>query len=355
MIELTSHGRLYAVRIVTIIDAVAVIAVATALGFACGASVKPMPALPAVGTAHDDGSGLLARASSDDTIVSLMKHGFTGLESQPVDDSEVHGVLFVAQYGGYQFDMNKLIWRHQLQRGYPSGYYAVNAATHGAVEGRVVWPKPPRAPSVLPSKPDCGEDIPNNTLRVDRRARVSGAVVYLQDIYRGRTGIMDSALQDESVQLGGSLLLEGCQFTPYVQIVEPPGSTLRLIGKPRASSQWTLDTGGTDPLTLSLGPASKRDVGLQRAGTVHVHDGHDAHAWVVVASHPYHTLSDDRGAFRLDQIPPGTYTLVVWHPPVARQDATGRISYTKPTEYQKSVTVKARNTTRIILTLPSRQ
>lgn len=36
-------------------------------------------------------------------------------------------------------------------------------------------------------------------------------------------------------------------------------------------------------------------------------------AWVVVADTPYHARADARGEARLRAVPPGEYTLVVWH------------------------------------------
>ena len=37
------------------------------------------------------------------------------------------------------------------------------------------------------------------------------------------------------------------------------------------------------------------------------------HAYLFVAEHPYDTVTDDAGQFVIDGIPPGTYTLRVWH------------------------------------------
>ena len=36
-------------------------------------------------------------------------------------------------------------------------------------------------------------------------------------------------------------------------------------------------------------------------------------AWVVVAEHPFYALTNDKGEFALENVPPGTYTLRVWH------------------------------------------
>ena len=37
-------------------------------------------------------------------------------------------------------------------------------------------------------------------------------------------------------------------------------------------------------------------------------------SWALVADHPYYTITDDEGRFRLADIPPGTYKVKVWHP-----------------------------------------
>jgi plastocyanin len=36
-------------------------------------------------------------------------------------------------------------------------------------------------------------------------------------------------------------------------------------------------------------------------------------AWVVVAEHPFHSLTNEQGAFTLTNVPPGKYTIQSWH------------------------------------------
>ncbi len=36
-------------------------------------------------------------------------------------------------------------------------------------------------------------------------------------------------------------------------------------------------------------------------------------AWIVVIDHPYHAVTDARGAFTLSDVPPGTYEMEIWH------------------------------------------
>jgi hypothetical protein len=56
----------------------------------------------------------------------------------------------------------------------------------------------------------------------------------------------------------------------------------------------------------------------------------DAHpwmtGWIVVTDHPYVAVTDERGAFRLAGVPPGSYTLSLWHETLGeqRQEVTVR-------------------------------
>ncbi len=36
-------------------------------------------------------------------------------------------------------------------------------------------------------------------------------------------------------------------------------------------------------------------------------------AWIIVAEHPYYTLTDADGQFRLENVPEGSYRIRAWH------------------------------------------
>ena len=37
-------------------------------------------------------------------------------------------------------------------------------------------------------------------------------------------------------------------------------------------------------------------------------------SWAMAVNNPYYAVTDDEGAFKIENVPPGTYQLVVWHP-----------------------------------------
>ena len=37
-------------------------------------------------------------------------------------------------------------------------------------------------------------------------------------------------------------------------------------------------------------------------------------SWAMAVNNPYYAVTDDQGAFKINDVPPGTYQMVVWHP-----------------------------------------
>lgn len=76
-------------------------------------------------------------------------------------------------------------------------------------------------------------------------------------------------------------------------------------------------------------------------------------AYVVVVEHPYYAGTDAAGRFELTDIPPGTYTLKLWHEGVAvarTERSNGEVTayhYEDPYEIEQTVAVKAGVTTNV--------
>jgi len=72
-----------------------------------------------------------------------------------------------------------------------------------------------------------------------------------------------------------------------------------------------------------------------------------------VARNPYFAITDERGHFAIEQVPPGAYTLIVWHEPViVGYTRTGEPIAQSPPPVKRRVVVRARQAQRVVVALP---
>jgi hypothetical protein len=82
-------------------------------------------------------------------------------------------------------------------------------------------------------------------------------------------------------------------------------------------------------------------------------------AHLFVAEHPYYTLSDEHGNFKLSQVPPGRYQLVCWmpnwHEAAKTRDPESalvtRVTFHEPMELQQTVVLDTRASTSVDFTI----
>jgi hypothetical protein len=339
-------------------------AAACAVGFACGEMVArrgPAPLAPA-GSARDDGSGWLARMSSRPVIGAAggrRTYGGARYGGQTYGGTGYGGKTYGGTlYGNYRFEFTG--GNQDTPPPYRAGYVGGPVANGGAVEGSIVWPDAPRAPDRIPAgRAGCPREIPNRTLTLGAGHAVANAVVYLEDITRGRLTLGRTWPYPPTRlhQIGGALEWRECRLRPHLQLAAPLGATLSMTS---ADERLTLagtrvDIGHSEPVfTATLGaPGAARDIQLTRDGFVEVRAESGAGGgWIVVAPHPYYVVSDERGHFVLEEIPPGTYTMVVWHEPVVTGVRPGgELVVTAPVLVKRRITIKAGQRQRVVVRL----
>ncbi len=337
---------------------------ACAVGFACGEMVarRPAPLAPA-GSARDDGSGWLARMSSRPVIGSSGDargtYGGARYGGQTYGGAGYGGATYGGTlYGNYRFEFSG--GSPEPPAPYRAGYVGGPVANGGAVEGSVVWPDAPRAPERIPAaRAGCPRDIPNRTLSLGAGHAVANAVVYLEDITRGRLTLGRTWPYPPTRlhQIGGALEWRDCRLRPHLQLAAPIGANLSMTSadQPLSLAGTRVDGAQRESLfTATLGaPGAARDVQLTRDGFVEVRPESGAGGgWIVVAAHPYYVVSDERGHFVLEEIPPGTYTMVVWHEPVVTGVRPGgELVVTTPAIVKRRITVKAGQRQRVVVRL----
>ena len=178
----------------------------------------------------------------------------------------------------------------------------------------------PRAPTpVTIDAAVCGDRIADESLLVDPRDGLRNAVVVLRPA---------SAAVAASPP-GGEAVVDNvrCRFVPRVQVVRR-GQPVRVrssdpvlhntradvVGPPEVmvANLALARAGATMDLTRRL--AARLPEG---GGDAIVRLGCDVHpwmrGWLVVVQSPYAAVTDATGAYAIPDVPPGAYTLSVWH------------------------------------------
>ena len=342
---------------------------ACALGHACGraATRKTTPLAPA-GSPRDEGRGVLAKLSTGVLDRDAKKARARPATRTETAEDERAGAYGGTRYANYRF--NRSPRPHSAPLPYARRYVPFVPAEYGAIDGVVLWPHPPSAPERLRARstpPDrtgpCAAGAPNQSLALTGGTSVANAVVYLDDVATGRTllGRANSSYPNPTkhMQVGGVLEWRACRFHPQVQVVAPIGSVLSLT---TADEAIQVSAARVDGRAREV----QWSVALAARGAAHEHlldregifelradgAGPSASGWVIVAPHPYYALTDERGRFALEQVPPGTYTLVVWHEPVVVGfTRSGEPVVHTPATVRRKVVVRARQGQRVIVKL----
>lgn len=221
-------------------------------------------------------------------------------------------------------------------------FTAVTKVPQGAtLRGRVSFRGTPPAASALPevgrTPGDACAKSSGPRLVVDDKGGVEGAVVSLVSPAMGRA--LDTTRPVP-------LTVTRCQFHPRVSIA-PLAGQLVLKNEDDVLHNAHAYLGARTAFNVGLSrPGVEIPRRLVRAGLLEVRcdAGHPAEsAWVVVAKHPYHAVTDAQGRFELRDVPVGEHTIRVWHPGwrIAAQHPEGRHTFEAPRVMRKKVNVTA--------------
>ena len=182
----------------------------------------------------------------------------------------------------------------------------------------------------------CGAVFTDSTVRRSGD-RIANVVVWLVDARSGKPLPLGRRFEIAHTK---------CRLTPRVQAVRI-GGTLNIRSTDRTVHHARF-VRATDGSTIRL--VTEHDAGqvvpdenvLVAPGRIEVRcDAHPwTRAWILAFDHPYFDVSDRRGTFAMDSVPPGRYRLIGWH------ERFGTI--------EESVTVVAGAEAQVTLTLRER-
>jgi hypothetical protein len=167
---------------------------------------------------------------------------------------------------------------------------------------------PPRRPplEVFKHREVCGGGPPDERLVIGPAGGLRYAVVTVENVRGGRKPERDLTLVLDN---------RACRFDPHVQVAEV-GQWLEIRNSDPILHNADARLGRETLFNVALPPGRLVRKPIARAGLVVV-TCDVRHTWmkayIAVAEHPYHTVTDADGAYEIRELPPGAHTLRIWH------------------------------------------
>ena len=193
----------------------------------------------------------------------------------------------------------------------PAGLAYEEAAVKngGSVSGVVRFAgSPPRQETIAVTRDRevCGDQRTAHALVVGADRGVKDSVVMIRGVSRGKRAAGDVTIENSQCAFVGRVTGAGPGDRVRVKNADP------ILHNPRGT------LGGAGVFNLAL-PAKGQVIDITRRlttpGVVRVTCEAHRHmmGWLVVHDSPYYAVTDERGHFKIDGVPPGTYTIAMWH------------------------------------------
>jgi plastocyanin len=197
----------------------------------------------------------------------------------------------------------------------PVAYFHVDAATAGKLHGRILYqgPKPTRRAIDMQADITCtqehaGAPAYDEPVVVGKDNGLANAFVYVQTGLEGKTfePVKEPVILDQ----------RGCMFVPRALGVRA-GQPLDLRNSdkvshnvhpvPKNNREWNEQQSPGTPDAVHK--FARTEVMIPVRCNIHQW----MHAYIGVVEHPYFAVTGPDGSFDLSNLPPGDYTLAVWH------------------------------------------
>lgn len=219
-----------------------------------------------------------------------------------------------------------------IASGPAAAYQEVAVTDGGTITGTVKFGgSAPKGETIEVTKDQeaCGKTAASEALIVNAQSKgLKNAVVFLEKVEKGKK------LDKAPVVLDNTK----CVFVPHV-VAMPSGASLDVKNSDPILHNTHAYLGARTIFNLAL-PTQNQVIKkkITQNGVIRVQCDAHTHmsAWVLAVDHPYFAATDDYGTFKLDGVPPGKYTLAVWHAPwkAKSKDKGGRVLY-EPEEGHK--------------------
>ncbi len=189
------------------------------------------------------------------------------------------------------------------------------SAEVGTIGGRVTFegeiPKT-KVFRVTIDKYTCGAEKPSQELIISPDRGIKNALLWIEGTPAKRH---PSKSEKDGFNTESSYRLDqqDCEYVPHVLVV-PPEVALKITNSdPIAHNVHTISD--ENPSFNKFQKKNKLSVVFQYPEIIQVECNMHSwmKAWIVVADSTYYALTDKDGSFKIENIPPGTYKLRLWH------------------------------------------
>ncbi len=178
----------------------------------------------------------------------------------------------------------------------------------GSISGTVKYKGTAPAPKKLEVSKDkevCGKSPKVDQSLVVNNGNLANAVVTITDIKSGKKIDAKKVTLDQ----------KGCEYQPHV-LAFPAGSTVEILNPDGILHNVHSYSKVNSPFNMAQPKFKKNlDVKIEKPEAIEVKcDVHGwMQGWLVATESPYVAVTDNSGNFKLTEVPPGSYTVEVWH------------------------------------------
>lgn len=178
----------------------------------------------------------------------------------------------------------------------------------GSISGTVKYKGAAPAPKKLDVSKDkevCGKSPKVDQSLVVNNGNLANAVVTITDIKSGKKLDAKKVVLDQ----------KGCEYQPHV-LAFPAGTTVEILNPDGILHNVHSYSKVNSPFNMAQPKFKKTlDVKIDKPEAIEVKcDVHGwMQGWLVATESPYVAVSDNSGNFKLADVPPGNYTVEVWH------------------------------------------
>ncbi len=189
-----------------------------------------------------------------------------------------------------------------------AAYQGGDVKDGGSISGTVKFKGTAPAPKKLDISKDkevCGKTPKTDPTLIVDNGNLVNAVITITDIQKGKKIEVKKVTLDQN----------GCEYHPHV-LAFPAGSSVEILNPDGILHNVHSYSKVNSPFNQAQPKFKKSlDVKIDKPEVIEVKcDVHGwMHGWLVSTENPYFAVTDKSGSFKLTDVPPGSYTVEVWH------------------------------------------